>query len=254
MKNIKFLKENGVDIDKSLELFNDIDIYNTTMKDFLDGIDIKIMRLKKYYEDDDLPNYAIFAHSIKSDARYLGFTTVAEVALKHEMAGKENNQHFILSDYDNFINIVNDMINVVRRYLNEEPDVEIRLLNVRDSAKKTILIADDSPLIVNLITKVLKNDYNIIVAENGEIVKNKINNIDVLLLDLNMPVIDGFGVLEYMKENNLFEKVNVSIITGDESKETIQRAFEYPIVDMLTKPFSIEELSRVVEKTVKFKL
>ena len=74
-----------------------------------------------------------------------------------------------------------------------------------------------------------------------------------ILLDLNMPRKDGFAVLDYMKQNNLFEKIPVSIISGDSSKETIERAFTYPIVDMLEKPFSDKSVKVIVDKTIWFK-
>ena len=96
MLDINFLKQNGVDVDKSLELFGDMEIYNETFQDYLKGIEEKKANLKKYFDLRDMPNYAIFAHSIKSDARYLGFTDIAKIALDHEMAGKENNEAFVL--------------------------------------------------------------------------------------------------------------------------------------------------------------
>ena len=71
-----------------------------------------------------------------------------------------------------------------------------------------------------------------------------------LFLDLNMPNIDGFQVLDYLKENNLFEVIPTSIITGDDSKEAIDRAFKYPIVDMLNKPFNEKEAKLIVQKTI----
>ena len=79
------------------------------------------------------------------------------------------------------------------------------------------------------------------------------NNIVGVLLDLNMPNVDGFAVLDYFKSNNLFTKFPVSIITGDDAKDSITRAFAYPIVDMLPKPFNERDVKRVVEKTMQFK-
>ena len=96
-------------------------------------------------------------------------------------------------------------------------------------------------------------------AENGEeaieIIKNNKDNgmIEAILLDLNMPKLDGFGVLEYMKENDLLKKMPVSIISGDSSKETIDKAFEYPIVDMLSKPFNDQNVKMVIDKTLIYK-
>ena len=77
--------------------------------------------------------------------------------------------------------------------------------------------------------------------------------VEAILLDLNMPGVDGFGVLEYMRQNNLLKKMPVSIISGDSSKETIDRAFTYEIVDMVTKPFNDSNIKSVVEKTIYYK-
>ena len=74
-----------------------------------------------------------------------------------------------------------------------------------------------------------------------------------MLLDLNMPNVNGFEVLEYFKTNGLFTKIPVSIITGDDSRETVTRAFTYPIADVLAKPFNERDVKRVVEKTLEYK-
>ena len=68
-----------------------------------------------------------------------------------------------------------------------------------------------------------------------------------------MPVVDGFGVLEFMRKEDLFSKMPVSIISGDSSKDTIDRAFTYEIVDMIAKPFNDKNIKTVVEKTIIYK-
>ena len=77
--------------------------------------------------------------------------------------------------------------------------------------------------------------------------------IETILLDLNMPKVDGFAVLEFMRQNDLFKKMPVSIISGDSSKETIDKAFTYDIVDMLEKPFNDKSIKMVIEKTLIYK-
>ncbi len=248
MKDIKFLRENGVNVEKSLELFGDITLYNETMGDFLEGIDLKKQRLFNFKMSLDLPNYAIFAHSVKSDARYLGFETIADEALKHEMAGKEDNQKFIEDNYDEFVKKIDFMINVVNRYLTEEPDAAIEVL----SANKKLIVVDDSPLITSLIQKSMSSLYDVIVFNDGLKAKEYISKCTSpanLLLDLNIPDVSGFDILSSMSLNGQFNIISTSIITGDESEDTIKKAFEYPIVDMLPKPFSIDQLQSVVEKT-----
>ena len=65
-----------------------------------------------------------------------------------------------------------------------------------------------------------------------------------------MPDYNGFYVLDYMKENNLFRKTKVFIISGDDTKETIDKAFTYDIVDMINKPFSTSSIeSKISENT-----
>ena len=68
-----------------------------------------------------------------------------------------------------------------------------------------------------------------------------------------MPKKDGFSVLEYMNEHKLFNKMPVSILTGDTAKKTVQKAFDYQIVDMLNKPFTASDVKRIVEKSLYIK-
>ena len=67
-----------------------------------------------------------------------------------------------------------------------------------------------------------------------------------------MPKVDGFAVLNYLKDNNLLSIMPVTIISGDSSKDSIDRAFTYNIVDMLNKPFSETKIKEAVEKTINF--
>lgn len=116
--------------------------------------------------------------------------------------------------------------------------------------KKNIMIVDDSSIIRNYLQKTVSNKYDVTSVSSGadaiETIPNK--KIDLILLDLMMPGIDGFGVLDYLKENN--NRVPVVIISGDTTKETIDRAFKYNVVDMIEKPFSdkviLEKIDRIL--------
>ena len=127
------------------------------------------------------------------------------------------------------------MINLLNKYFNDEE-------------KKVILIADDSNIILNFLEKNIHGKYNIIKARTGneaiDIIKN--NNLYAILLDLNMPNLNGFDVLEYLKSNNLLEKIPIIIITGDDTEETIKKAFNYNVVDVLNKPFTEENINRIL--------
>ncbi len=121
--------------------------------------------------------------------------------------------------------------------------------------KKKIVIADDSRIIGNIVERAFKDEYDVVIALNGkeaiDIIKNNVDDSIIgLLLDLNMPVVDGFAVLDYFKENNLFKRIPVCIITGDVARDRIDRAFNYDIVDVLAKPFTFESVREEVEKII----
>jgi putative two-component system response regulator len=123
---------------------------------------------------------------------------------------------------------------------------------------KKILVADDSKMIANIVDRAFRENYEIISALNGkeaiDIINNNVDDsICCLLLDLNMPEVDGFAVLDYFKSNNLFKRIPVCIITGDVSKDRIDRAFTYDIVDVLPKPFTFDNVRNVVDKVLSTK-
>ena len=123
---------------------------------------------------------------------------------------------------------------------------------------KAIIVADDSMIIKNIIEKALSDEYVVLKAANGrEAIKHitdKKYDIVGMLLDLNMPESDGFVVLNYFKNNNLFKKYPIVIISGDDTSETINKAFTYDIIDMLNKPFSGDKIKAMVSKMINLKV
>ena len=115
-----YLEENGVDVEKGLELLGDMDMYNETMDDFLNEINEKYPQAKKYKEAEDMPNYAILVHSIKSDSKYLGFTKLAELAYEHELKSKDNDIEFVKNNFSTLEEEINRIINIVKTYLGKE--------------------------------------------------------------------------------------------------------------------------------------
>ena len=61
-----------------------------------------------------------------------------------------------------------------------------------------------------------------------------------------MPSLNGFEVLEFLREQNLMDKIPVVIITGDDTEETIKKAFNYGVLDVLNKPFTEDNIQRVL--------
>ncbi len=132
-----------------------------------------------------------------------------------------------------------------------------RMTNTDSFERFSILIVDDSSIIRNSLKRIFEKDYEIIMAKNGkeaiELLKTSIESKKIvgLLLDLMMPEVDGFAVLDFMKERHLFETLPVAIISGDETVATRKRVYEYDISDMLEKPFNTITIRRRIDKIIK---
>ena len=249
MKDVNILKNNGVNVEKSLELFGDMDTYNGTLETFLNEIDEKISNIKKYKEIADMANYAILVHSLKSDAKYFGFDKLAELSYNHELESKANHIYYVYDHFDELMSETNRILNIVREYFGKETVKKEVVTAVKD---KTILVVDDSEVISSFIKKIFNNEFNVVVAKDGMEAVKQLNNDKLvgMLLDLNMPNVNGFVVLEYMKKNNLLEKIPVAIITGVGNDDIVKKSFNYKIVDILRKPFNERDIRKVVEKII----
>ena len=117
MKDKNILVNNGIDVDSSLEILGDMEMYDETVTDFLEEVEEKLNSMNEYKENNDMPNYAIQVHSLKSDSKYLGFTTLAELAYNHEMASKGNDVSYVNEHYSELMDEVNRIVNICKEYI-----------------------------------------------------------------------------------------------------------------------------------------
>ena len=117
--NKDYLSNNNVDLNKALEFLGDMEMYDETVKDFLTEVDSKLENISKYKESQDMPNYAVLVHSLKSDAKYLGLMDLADIAYKHEMASKGNDINFVNENYDELIKLAKEKVDIMKKYIGE---------------------------------------------------------------------------------------------------------------------------------------
>ena len=124
-------------------------------------------------------------------------------------------------------------------------------------SEKIILVVDDSSITRGLIEHIYKDKYKVMMASNGQedinIVDIKKDSIMAILLDLNMPDVDGFDVLDYFREKNIFDEIPVCIVTGEDAPEIIGKVKTYPVSAILLKPFSADQIQTVVTKAMELK-
>lgn len=119
--------------------------------------------------------------------------------------------------------------------------------------KPHILITDDSEMNRAILAEMLGDKYHIIEAENGRaaidiIEKNK--DIDLLLLDINMPEVDGFTVLQTMNEKHWIDKIPVVMISSESSVSIVEKAYDLGATDYISRPFDMAIVRRRVENTI----
>ena len=435
MKDTTILTNNGINVQASLELFGDMEMYDETLGDFLDMTDEKISSLENFKNANDMPNYAIAVHALKSDGRYLGFTTLADLCYESEMKSKAGDSVFVQENHPKILAEAKRVINLAQQYMGREitavipegsapapaveaapameatpvatveaapvapapvameqqvvyqqsspvpqdvtmqampaqpqvmaqpvemvqpqpvmqaapvqtmeqvpvqpapapaaapitPDttgVTIKFSNAvqqpvatpmtqevqpqvmtqpveqvvqpvvetqatvsqeptiqffpADSFQQNdvmsqalymqqqpmtgapaavkqgvILVVDDSPLVSNFVKKIFSKNYDVLIASDGQKAIDIVNDdnirsqIKTCLLDLNMPNVSGFDVMDHFKEKGFFVRTPVAVISGAEDAETLDRAKSYPIIDVLAKPFNERDVQRVVEK------
>ena len=119
--------------------------------------------------------------------------------------------------------------------------------------KLNVLIVDDSERNREILSSILKNEFNVIEAENGEkcieILKGS-KEIALVLLDLTTPETEGFSVLEHMSLTRLIERTPVIIVTNDESGDSARRAYDLGAADYITRPFDVKVVYRRVANTI----
>lgn len=121
--------------------------------------------------------------------------------------------------------------------------------------KQDILIVDDSEMNRAILAEMLGRDYIIHEAENGEealqILRQYGTAISLVLLDIPMPVMDGFGVLQHMAEEYWIKDIPVIMISSDDSAETVKKAYEMGVSDYISRPFDAQVVYRRVYNTIK---
>lgn len=113
------------------------------------------------------------------------------------------------------------------------------------SEQLTVLIVDDVPKNIQMAMNILKNEgYRMLFAQSGKLAFDiiKTNEVDLILLDVMMPELNGFEVCEILKKDQNFKNIPVVFLSGKDSNEDIEKAYEIGGVDYILKPFLNIEL------------
>lgn len=124
-----------------------------------------------------------------------------------------------------------------------------------EEIKQQVLIVDDSDLNREILSEMLNGDFRILEASNGkeciDLLEQYGTGISIVLLDIVMPVMDGYEVLRYMDRNHWIEDIPVIMISGEGSESHVRKAYELGVSDFISRPFDMKTVYQRVLNTIK---
>lgn len=194
----------------------------------------KLQTIKKRVHEANIPGYTKLQISISVGGTLCQNEKIdaAVTRADHLMYQAKNNKNIVVTEQE-----------------------ESRLKQSGAVHKQKILVVDDSEMNREILIAMLGDDFDIIVAENGmecmELLKQYGKEISVVLLDIVMPLMDGFEVLTHMNRNRWIEDIPVIMISSEGSDAYIRRAFQLGVSDYISRPFDNRVVRQRVFNTIK---
>ena len=265
MELINVMNSDAVmDEDGRNELIKQLSGYNRELyTDALTGI-----YNRRYYEERirnsnmsagvamiDLDDFKIYNDTFGHDAGDLVLTTVVGI-IKDNI---RRTDMLIRMGGDEFLLVMpaktckNMVVTEHDEQLNEQQESANN--NGSKAYKYRILVVDDSEMNREILSEILSEEYDIIEADSGDtcidMLRKYETGISLVLLDIVMPGMDGFGVLNYMNRHHYLEDIPVIMISSEDSTETVRRAYEMGVSDYINRPFDAGVVHRRVYNTIK---
>ena len=207
--------------------------------------------IDKCYLDEDWENYRILVHALKSTSLSIGAVGLSEAAKALETAAKEGNIAFIkenhaamMKDYQSLLDGLNE--NVV------QAKEERKAIEKGDTCPD-ILVVDDDVMNLRIAEKMLSDGFRVSSVNSGENALAFLHEQipDLVLLDVHMPGMNGFEVLERMQANSVYREIPVIFLTADADRDTEVKGFLAGALDFITKPFvadiMLQRVNRILE-------
>ena len=108
-------------MEESLELLGDMGMYNVTLQDFYRDVFEKWRKIEGYKEANNMSEYSVLVHSLKSDCKYLGFMKLADISYQHELKSKENDIEYVKEHFKELEDEYHKVIDIVKEYIEHNP-------------------------------------------------------------------------------------------------------------------------------------
>ncbi len=212
---------------------------------FLEDIPTQIQALKNAVENNNLTAICHTAHAIKGVAANLSGLRLQRLAAQIEEDARDEDMTLVIKHLDALLHANRQFIQQLQEYLKQHPAIATELLSSTDCTqeeqmeKPVILIVDDVPANIHSLAVCLKYFYVIKTASNGKSCIEMVNNypeIDLILLDIGMPGMDGYEVCQYLQSNYATKDIPIIFVTANDREADEKRGLELGGVDYITKP------------------
>lgn len=180
----------------------------------------------------------------------------------HYQAKTDSEIHFM---YTHFSCIMDGdkLVQIIIGFANEDLDIRRNNIDMINNAvtpnvlRRKILIVEDNEINREILKETLKDDYEVLEAINGEeglqILSQNYKDISIILLDVVMPVCDGFEFLSRQKSDSLLASVPVIVTTGNNSQEDELKCLSLGAVDFITKPYNARIVKSRIDSVIKLR-
>lgn len=251
------------------------EMYLEILETYLSQRDKYMFGMREYYEKKDWDNFAILVHALKSTSLSIGAKDLSEEAKKMEMAAKamdvaviDTGFEELCTHYEGVLNEIQTMVeptqtedvpneNVIKRELESESEDRLTEAIITQKhltyrARKLILVVDDDNINLTMAEKLLSSDYDVRPVSSGSeaLAFLETTEPDLILLDIQMPEMDGFAVMSVIRSHSSYCNIPVIFLTADRSEKTEETCFEMGAVDYIGKPFVPAILRHRVRRTL----
>ncbi len=226
------------------------DFYHEMIQCYLDNSSYE--DIQKSFDNQDWENYRILVHALKSTSLSIGAVELSNQAKELEFAAKEGRIDDIYRGHDAMITKYHHLLEQIHQVLGEVREEKEETLSIQED-KACILVVDDDMMNLRIAEKMLESQFHIECVKSGgealEFVEKVIPNL--ILLDLHMPGMDGFQVIEALRAKEQYRDIPVIFLTADNDRETEVKGFREGALDFITKPFiadiAISRVNRILE-------
>lgn len=221
---------------------------------YLDVIKSYIEQGKKYVNDlsefveGDWKNYAVIAHALKNTSKTIGSVKLSDMAREQELSAKNKDGKQVTANHQLFIEELVRAINEAEKYLKQKNGISLdgkfskdvkNTVKFEHDTNGTILVVDDDGTNLTLAKSFLSQEFKIVGAKSGKTALKYLerHTPDLVLLDIVMPEMNGFQVMQKMREEYRLEAIPVIFLTADRSAETEEKCFVEGGMDFIAKPF-----------------